>query len=521
MRSRHLAALAAGVATVLAGLPGSAAAAAPTPDPLSPYVAAFDAQIPGPAPWESTKLNSDESIRTTFRREYQSGVRWSYTWVPWSAVEKTRGVYSFTELDNYVKAAHDEGILLRLQVTTGDWSYPQPWNVPLRENPNHRGENLNVPAVDLQPAVDFWAALVKRYHPGGDLAVEQGWSDGYGVSRWEFENEPACIVWWGSWGRVPKDFAEFVARVSRRVRPIDPSIKLSAPALAQTDGNCAQDGLDGLNFLKETLDADQSEWQSTTYTASAEHPAMGPFVDAISWHFDNANLSDGSVPGRAAQIRSIVDSYATQPTYPTRAGTPLWYSEGSALGYNTDNAEFATAQVQLMTMLLAAGVQTVNLEAGTQLNDSWESSPMYGAQRALTRFLPRAGEVSVDSGLEARVQTYLRVDPASAARTHVLWATDSTTGVGPDFTVNVPVSTPTALVVSSTDWAVRTEQVSGGVVPVTLHSDDPSPVVIVAEQPTEPAPLVPEAPVTALLPLLTVVALGGHVAWRRRLRGAR
>jgi hypothetical protein len=145
---------------------------------------------------------------------------------------------------------------------------------------------------------------------------------------------------------------------------------------------------------------------------------------------------------------------------------------------------------------------------------------MYGAQLALTRFLPRAGEVTVDA-LDPRVQSYLRVDPASAARTHVLWATDSTGGVGPDFTVNVPVSTPTALVVSSTDWAVRTVTVSGGVVPVTLHGDDPSPVAIVAEQPAGPAPLVPEAPVTALLPLVTVAALGGHVAWRRRLNAAR
>jgi hypothetical protein len=320
---------------------------------------------------------------------------------------------------------------------------------------------------------------------------------------------------------VPKDFAEFVARVSRRVRPIDPNIKLSAPALAQTDGNCAQDGVDGLNFLRETLDADQSEWQSSTYTAAAEHPAMGPFVDAISWHFDNVNLSDGSVPTRAAQIRALVDSYATQSTYPTRAGTPLWYSEGSALGYNTDNAKFATAQVQLMTMLLAAGVQTINLEAGTQLNDSWESSPMYGAQLALTRFLPRAGEVSIDA-LDPRVQSYLRIDPVSAAKTHVLWATDSTNGVGPDFTVNVPVSSPTAQVVSSTDWTVRTVAVTGGVVPVTVHRDDPSPVVIVSEQQTAgPSAEVPEAPVATLLPLLSVAVLGGATSWRRRLRATR
>jgi len=477
-RARVLAAMS--LLAVSGAVAPAKAAAAPPTDPASPYVAAFDGQIPGPAPWETTKLNTDAGIRATFHKEYQSGIRWSYTWVPWSAVEKTRGVYSFAELDAYVRAAHDEGILLRLQVTTGDWSYPQVWSFPLRENPAHPG--INVPGVDLQPAVDFWAALVKRYRPGGELSRAAGWRDGYGVSRWEFENEPACIAWWGSWGRVPKDFAEFVSRVSTRVRAIDPHIQLAGPSLAQTDDPCAQGGLDGLAFLRQTLDARQSEWQSSTYTESRTHPAMGPYVDAISWHFDNVNLHDGSVPGRAATLRKLVDSYARQRSYPTRAGMPLWFSEGSALAYNTDAANFATAQVQLMTMLLAAGVATMNLEPGTQINDAaWSSTPMYGAQKTLTTFLPRAFEVRVDRTVDpARVAGYLRTDPRTLNRTRVLWAHGSTTP-GPEFTVRVPVRTATVTLVSSTDWKPHTVFAKGGFITVTLHADDPSPVVLVAE----------------------------------------
>src|SRR4051794_9278988 len=168
--------------------PSHAEDAVPPTDYDSPYVAAFDGQLPNGDPFAPPRNTGEDATRKNFRKEYQSGVRWSYTWIPWSSIEKQRGVRDFHDLDNYVSWARAEGILLRLQLMTGDWSLPQTFVGGQRENAAHPG--VNVPGVDLTPAVDWWAAMVKRYKPGGDLAKEQGWKDGYGVSRWEMENEP-------------------------------------------------------------------------------------------------------------------------------------------------------------------------------------------------------------------------------------------------------------------------------------------------------------------------------------------
>ena len=55
--------------------------------------------------------------------------------------------------------ARSEGILLRLQLMTGDWSLPQTFVGGQRQNAAHPG--VNVPGVDLTPAVDWWAANVR------------------------------------------------------------------------------------------------------------------------------------------------------------------------------------------------------------------------------------------------------------------------------------------------------------------------------------------------------------------------
>src|SRR5690349_10004263 len=148
-RRRHVvaAALCAVAATALGTGPVAADTPVPPTDFASPYVAAFDGQLPSGDPWAPPRNSGEDATRTSFRKEYQSGVRWSYTWVPWSSVEKQRGVRDFRDLDNYVSWARAEGILLRVQLMTGDWSLPQTFVGGQRENAAHPGPN--VPGVDL------------------------------------------------------------------------------------------------------------------------------------------------------------------------------------------------------------------------------------------------------------------------------------------------------------------------------------------------------------------------------------
>jgi hypothetical protein len=113
------------------------------------------------------------------------------------------------------------------------------------------------------------------------------------------------------------------------------------------------------------------------------------------------------------------------------------------------------------------------------------------------------------------VTAYRRDEPSSGRRTYVVWAKDGTAAApGPDIAIRVPVRTTTADVVSSTDWVRRTVPAVDGFVTVTSHSDDPSPVVIVAEQGDGPPADVPEAPYAVLL---LIAGLGSAaLVYRRR-----
>src|SRR4051794_29220318 len=112
------------VATAMFTIPATAATAAtaskpPPVDWQSPYVGAFDGQIPGPPPWKAPRVPSEADQRATFKKEYDSGIRWTYTWAPWSDIETSEGHYDFSQLDNYVRWARAEGILIRMQIMTG------------------------------------------------------------------------------------------------------------------------------------------------------------------------------------------------------------------------------------------------------------------------------------------------------------------------------------------------------------------------------------------------------------------
>ena len=200
-----------------------------------------------------------------------------------------------------------------------------------------------MPAVDLGPAARFWIALVDRYRPGGGLGRARGWIDGYGITAYEVENEPGQLPWWGTWGRVPKDYAAFLAAFVPDVRRLCPSCVIAAPSLAQGDSAEGPTGLDGIPWLDEMLSDQPSEWQSSTYDADAVKPAGGPFIDAYSWHYDAYDPTTFAVVTRAAQVRAAVVSPQHARPASRRANAQLWYSEGGVLGQSGDQVLFSRA----------------------------------------------------------------------------------------------------------------------------------------------------------------------------------
>jgi hypothetical protein len=514
-------------AVLLAVTSGGAVARADEVPPVdweSPYTYGIMPQLPGPRPWEK----SESEVRTILSKRHLAGLRAVYIWVAWSDIEKTRGVYTFDKLDTFLRAARSTGTRVSIQVMTGDWSTPQPWGVPLRENPDHLG-SPNVPAVDLGPARDFWVALVRHVMPGGELATTEGWTDGYGVREWEVENEPAGLAWCGTWGKVPKDYAAFLATIVPAVKAIYPGVTIAAPALAQTDAPAPQGGLDGIPFLDEVLSVPATssmEWASTTYRDAAEHPAGGPFIGALSFHKDNVDVENDEVPQRARDVRAALLRHVDEPRYPTDPTTPLWFTEGGALSYNSDYKKLAAAQCQLMALLHGEGVQRMELEAGAAENDAdWTHNPVFLCSKAVTTYFPRAGNVTgaaADVGPDAdKVVAFRRDDPVTGLRTWMLWAKDlpkgDTSGPGADFTVTVPARGEADIVDRAYATTHRTG-ITDGVV-VTLNRDEPSPVVFVAEGPAAASesspPVVPEVPAPAVAVLLAGVAAAALLVRRR------
>lgn len=474
------------LAALLGSVPAATADAAQEPffDAGSPYVGSIAPQLPNAfRTWENPTADNLAALR----KQREAGLHYVYTWLAWSDIERAEGVYRWNELDQFVRDAHDAGVLLVLQVQVGAWGNPQPFAPPTRLNGRHPFPGA--PPADLDRLRRFWFELVTRYKPGGTLATLEGW-DSYGVRIWEVENEPDNIPWWGTWDRMPKDYAEYLSVIHPTIKSADPEAVVAAPALSQQDANNpspVNGRLGGLPWLDEVLSPGSatSEWASDQYRSGAVHPSGGPFVDVYSFHRDTAPVHDSTVVDRIADLRGVIDKYTTSPSYPTRANAPLFFSEGGALQYSSNSVKHGRAQMQLMAILLAEGVERMLMESGPDPNGDWPNTGMFKAINAMTTYFPRAGEVAAahEAVDPSRARTYVRTDARTGLRTYILWANDLRPGSSPGipFEVEVPVRTTTAEVVEA-DWQpVKTVDTSSGAVRLTLVPDDPSPVFIVRE----------------------------------------
>ncbi len=516
--------LAAAAALTVAAL-GALGAAAPAP---------ARAQTPPPAGWQDSPYMPDESSATP-QKEYgnsqnyttffdhcvQLHLSWAYVFVTWSDIETSPGVYDLSQLDGMIESAHDHGIHLMMQVQTmGDWVVPG--TVQMQEKGPRRVNSANGPFVEAWPyaapgqnldaTIPFWKALVSRYAPSGTLAAQLGWTDGYGVSYYEVENEPDFFPWVdGNWQYFAKDYALYVSHLKAAVSAIDSSVRLVGPAISSGPDPNPPNG-QGTLFLDNVLSTDPatlpygSDQYRADVAAGAPIVGAGPYLDVYSFHQDLADPTTTYVHDRAVAVRHEVSRFSTQATYPSNASAPIWSSEGSANEYSgstSNSTAYAWAEEQFALEDFAAGVVRMNWDLGTdgQNNGVDITADAIGkATLAMTSYFPSGQGVSDFSASMSQtagqtVAAYQWTNPATNLRSLALWAQDFPQGSGssaPPFTVNVPVSSPYATVVAS-DWTAQTVAVSNGTVPVQISRGDPSPVVMVVEQssatPSAPAKL--------------------------------
>ena len=512
MRSQLVIRIIASAAAAVAALAGPAVHAADgstgdAPDFASPYMVNVGPAVPGAA-WVR------DSYQQHFDNAHSVGLGAAFIPVAWSDIEKAPGVYDFSGLDNVVAAAHADHLDLVLQVqTTGEWSVPTPAQVAAsggrRTNSAHPfpGPDTAAP-MNIDAALPFWTALVQRYHPKGALADSLGWKDAWGVRYYEVENEPDFQPWPGhGWETVPKDYALYLADLHQAVRGIDPSVKLVGPTLSGVeDGSDSNPTVQspindtGLHWLRSLLSSDPAtaEWASDQYRATVPAGApvigAGPSIDVYSYHCDFASGAFGALTARTDAVRNVITSFATQAAYPTTDQPHMWCSEGAATSYDTSSNSqkyrFAWAQMQFAIELLGAGAERVNFDLGVQGGDSgatWQADPIRPAAQALATYFPSGVGVApadISSDAANPIAAYQWTNPNTGHTSTIVWALNQPSGsgtVGAPFTVRVPVSTPTAVVVNPVTWEQKVVTATGGAVSLTIDSEDPSPPWIVAE----------------------------------------
>jgi len=492
--------------------PAAPAHAQPAPPPPgwqdSPYMPDEAAAVAG------KEYGNSSNYTTFFQHCAQLGLSWAYVFVTWSDLETQSGSIDLSALDGMIETAHANGVHLMMQVQTmGDWDLPGPAQTAakgLRRTNSSNGPFVTAwpyaaPGMNIDASIPFWKTLVSRYAPSGTLAREQGWSDGYGVSYYEVENEPDFFPWVdGNWEYFSKDYALYLSHLKPALTAIDPSVRLVAPAISSgPDSNPSND--QGIYFLDSLLSTSPStllfgsDQYDATVAAGAPILGGGPYIDVYSFHQDLANPTTSYPHDRALAVRSEVQRYSTQATYPSNASAPIWSSEGSANEYSgstSTSTQYAWAEEQLALDDFAAGVQRMNWDLGTDGQNSGvdlRTEAIGKATMAMDTYFPTAqGVTDISASLTASagqtMAAYSWTNPQTNLRSVALWAQDFAQGSGssaPAFTVDVPVSTPYATVVGS-DWSTVTVAATNGSVPVQVSRGDPSPVVMVIEQKAAP-----------------------------------
>lgn len=284
-------------------------------------------------------------------QEVALGLRWTFMPVYWNKLEPEGPVDlavavpdAWQALDAFVIEAHNRGLNILMQPTIGgNAGGPPEWA-------GTRAKNSSAPE-DMDGLVDFIGKLTERYQPGGTLAQEQGFDDGYGVRAWELDNEPEFYRKF-DWGDEPGDYAEFFVKSAARMKELDPEAVVLGPAVAH--------GEKGTAFLEAVLDASQLVG-SDTFVANGQGVGIGPSMDVVSFHIYEGNNFD-CIECRFSELREVVERFEGQPGFEYERKLEYWHTEGNYQFLKMIREELrANWRWQFFTRAFAAGVRKVNV----------------------------------------------------------------------------------------------------------------------------------------------------------------
>ena len=423
------------------------------PSPRTNFPASFDSPYLGHTGAADGKGGGmfGSSKAKDFAAEVQMGLRWTFAPVYWRTLEPDGPVDldltippAWKELDGFVMEAHRLGlnILLQAPVVGGNAGGPPGW-----AGRRERGKSA---PLNLDAAARFAGKLAARYAPGGTLAVREAWKDFYGVRAWELDNEPDSYL--THWEGQAAAYAEFVTKVSRAIKRVDPRALILAPATPVSPRS--------LGWIKSALGGSQG-------------PSMASAIDVVSFH-----IYEGLDSALSGQDRDIDQAFDEMRSLFEEAGFPqreYWHTEGNFDFLGILSAPRRAAwRIQFMTRAFAAGVSKVCVMDASPIEQT--------AVRAYIDTLPNpfpmlrmSNQVDVIGG---RANVFWHPDheqPSSQEGVWILWA-EAGTG---EASVSVPVRGSTA-VLRQVDDSQTVVQATNGRVTIRLRGDAKMPPPVLA-----------------------------------------
>jgi hypothetical protein len=393
--------------------------------------------------------------------EAQMGLHWTFMPVYWGKlepdgpVELQRGLPpAWRELDAFVLEAHQRklNILMQAPVIGGNAGGPPQWA-------GRREQGKSAP-VDMDAAALFAGKLAARYAPGGTLAAREGWGNSFGVRAWELDNEPGSYR--THWEVQAADYAEFVTKVSRAIKHIDPSALVMAPAMPVSKSSLA--------WIAAALDP-QSGSSSPALHNRSQGWSIGPEIDVVSFHIYEG--LDSAFAGEDRDIELAFDEIqavfqraeSNSPGFTFARKREYWHTEGNFDFLGILSAPRRAAwRMQFMTRAFAAGVAKVCVMDPSRA----EQAAIRTYMEALPNPFPMQRMSNQADVLSGRATVFWHPDP-SPPGTGGVWVLWAEAGTG-DATVSIPVQQSEAIILQ-VDGASQGARAANGRVTIHLRGD--------------------------------------------------
>ncbi len=250
----------------------------------------------------------------------------------WSAIEPSKGSYSWSDTDSFMTSAARAGMqVLPVVLYSPSWATSCPG----------AARPTRCPPTDEKQLGDFLVVLIGRYGPNGSFWAANPTVPKRPIKSWQIWNEPNFPSYWGG-APSAAGYVQMLTTVAPMIRAADPSAEVVTAGMP-----------DSLNALAIRL----ADYVTQLYADGVE----GSF-DTLAVH-GYANTPDDAV-GLVEQVRAIMNANgdAARPIWMTEFG---WGSAGKPGIYTKDLAGQAADIDSLMGQLVGLHEQ-LNLRGLTE-----------------------------------------------------------------------------------------------------------------------------------------------------------